>query len=54
MSEIFHPVDRNGMSTRNSFQKLTAPFRRTNQGQKALSYIGPSVWNKLPDNLKNT
>ena len=49
MLDVFHPADENGMSTRNSFQKLSQPFRKTNQGQNSLSYIGPSVWNKLPD-----
>ena len=35
-----------------SYQKLSQPFRKTTQGQNSLSYIGPSVWNKLPENIK--
>ena len=54
MSDIFKLAGENGMSTRNGFQKLSQPFRKTNQGQKALSYIGPSVWNKLPEQIKKT
>ena len=54
MSEIFYPARNRGMSTRNSLQKLTQPFRKTNQGQNSLSYIGPSVWNKLPEKIKKS
>ena len=39
---------------RNSFQKLKCPFRKTNNGQRALSYIGPTFWNKTPDTLKHS
>ena len=54
MAEIFNPSVRNGIGTRNGFLKLKQPSRRTKQGQNCLSYIGPSVWNKLPDNIKNS
>ena len=30
------------------------PFRNTNTGQKALSFIGPSFWNQIPETLKKT
>ena len=52
MSDIFIPSDNGRASTRNSFQKLSQPFRKTTQGQNAISYIGPSVWNKLPEQAK--
>ena len=32
--------------------KLKVPFCKTTMGQKSLSYIGPSVWNKLPSSMK--
>ena len=32
--------------------KLKNPFRKTNMGQKAISYIAPSIWNSLPDSIK--
>ena len=53
MSDIFLPVTNRRVSTRNSFLKLDQPFRKTTQGQSSLSYIGPAVWNKLPENIKN-
>ena len=31
---------------------LDIPLRKSNIGQKNLSFLGPSVWNKLPSNLK--
>ena len=52
MSDIFKPVTNRRGSTRNSYLKLSQPFMKTNQGQNSLSYIGPSVWNKLPEKIK--
>ena len=40
------------ISTRNSFCKLKNPFRETNMVQKAITYIGPSICNSLPDSIK--
>ena len=31
---------------------LKVPIRKTNLSQKVLSYIGPSVWDKLLDSMK--
>ena len=53
MVEIYHPNARIGSRTRNYFLKLKQPCRKTKQGQNCLSFIGPSTWNKLPDNIKN-
>ena len=40
-------------SLRNSYQKLQQPpFRKTNTGQNALSFIGPALWNKVSEELK--
>ena len=36
-------------SLRNSYQKLQQPFRKTNTGQNALSFIVPVLWNKVPE-----
>ena len=51
MSKIFIPnkVVRN---TRNSANNFEIPLRKTNSGQKALSYFGPHQWNSLPTNIK--
>ena len=54
MKDIYDPVDKNGISTRNSYLRLTQPRRKTNLGLNCLSYIGPSTWNKLPSEIKNT
>ena len=51
--ELYIPVENNGINTRFSFQKLTLPRRNTNIGQKALSYIGPFLWNNLQNTLKS-
>ena len=40
------------IGTRNNFSKLKNPFCKTNKGQKAISYIGPSIWNYLSDSIK--
>ena len=52
MADIFLPAGSSRASTRNSYQKLSQPFRKTTQGQNSLSYIGPSAWNKLPEHIK--
>ena len=54
MSDIFSPSGTSRTGTRTSFLKLTQPSRRTNLGQRALSYQGPSIWNKLPDKVKQS
>ena len=38
----------------NDVFKLSQPLRKTNHGQKGLSYVAPCIWNKLPDFLKTT
>ena len=48
---FFIPSD-NRACTRNSFQKLSQPFRKTTQGQNAIWYIRHSAWNKLPEKAK--
>ena len=51
--ELFVPSENSNISTRHSFQKLQIPRRNTNIGQRALSYIGPSLWNNLNNSLKS-
>ena len=45
MDEFFSHADSNGIHQRYSYQKLKLPHRKTNQGLRALSYTGPSLWN---------
>ena len=52
MSEIYEAAPQTNLNLRNNFLKLKHPFRKTNIGQKALSYIGPTFWNSLPNECK--
>ena len=50
-SEMYHPFVQ-CYNTRSSYQKLKIPFRKTNRGQHTLSYLGPKLWNGLPEEVK--
>ena len=52
--EIHVPLESNGVHMRLSYQKLNVPHRKTNIGQKALSYVGPSLWNNFNKTLKTS
>ena len=54
MDEVFSKVECNGIPTRYSYKKLKLPHRKTNQGLRALSYVGPSLWNNLDKSLKTS
>ena len=54
LNEVFDAAVENNFQLRGSFQKSNCPFRKTNTGQLALLYIGPTFWNKIPDTLKRT
>ena len=54
LNEVFDVATESNVQLRNSFQKLKCPFRKTNNGQYALSYIGPAFRNKTPDTLKHS
>ena len=54
LNELFGVATESNFQLRNSFPKLKCPFRKTNNGQRALSYIGPTFWNKTPDTLKRS
>ena len=54
MAEIYKPASRPNVGTRNSYLKLTQPSRRTKLGQNCLSFIGPSIWNRLPTQIKDS
>ena len=40
LNEVFDVTTESNFQLRNSFQKLKCPFRKANNGQHALSYIG--------------
>ena len=52
MNEVFQIAHQSNMTTRSSYLKLSHPFRKTNMGQKNLSFLAPKEWNKLPMELK--
>ena len=51
MNEIFI-TDETVRVTRNSENRFKVPLRKTNIGQNSLSYLGPKLWNDLPNDLK--
>ena len=46
--QIFRPAENIRINTRNSH------LRKTSTGQNSLSYIGPAIWNRIPEILKRT
>ena len=53
ISEMYFPVEQRQV-TRRSFNKLRIPNQRTNRGLKILSFLGPKLWNNLPNHLKSS
>ena len=52
LRDIFYPIEPSHITTRRSTLKLTQPLRKSNYGQKSISFLAPSNWNSLPDNVK--
>ena len=52
LNEIFGFAPHCRIDTKNSFTELKHPFRKTNTGPKTLSYMGPFLWNNLPETIK--
>ena len=52
LNEVFELACSNNIRTRNSYLKLICLFWKSNMGQNALSFIGPSIRNKTPEFLK--
>ena len=48
LNEIFEFSPQCRIDKRNGFAELKHSFRKTNTGQKTLSYIGPSLWTINP------
>ena len=51
MSDIYTKTDTR-YALRKGVHKLIKPFRSRKIGQRALSYVGPKVWNQLSSDLK--
>ena len=54
LKEIFELALHCKVDTRNKFAKLKILFRKSNMGQKAISFAGPSLWKSLPELIKKT
>ena len=54
LNGFFEFAPEGSISLRSNFLKLKQPFWNTNAGQKALSFIGVSLWNQIPETLKKT
>ena len=52
MKEVFEYASKGRLSLWNNYARRKVPFRKTTMGQKSLSYIGSSVWNKLASSMK--
>ena len=52
MTDIYKLTNQNQVTTRTSALKLSQPLRKTNYGQRCISFLGPSLWNNLSENLK--
>ena len=49
-NEIYFPAKLSNINTRSSFQRLKQPVK----GLNSVSYSGPSLWNKLPIEIKRS
>ena len=52
MKDAFNNSYISQASTRNSTRKLSQPLRRNSYGQNCISFLAPSIWNNLPNELK--
>ena len=52
MNKIYRTTNKNNTVTRKSSLKLFQPLRTKTLSQKCLSYLGPFIWNDLPDDVK--
>ena len=50
LNEVFDVAIENNFQLRGTFQKVKCAFCKTNTGQFALSYLGPTFWNKPATN----
>ena len=54
MKDLFKTAPLSNISTRQAFARLYQPLRKTNMGLNSISYLGPSLWNKLPEKIKQS
>ena len=54
MNKVFRRAENMRINTINSLFKLNHAFWKTSTGQKGFSYIGPAIWNRIPEIIKKT
>ena len=52
MNEIYTTINQSNTVTRDSSLKFFQPLRTKALSQKCLLYLGPFIWNGLPDDVK--
>ena len=53
-NETYFPAEPSNINTRSSFQRLQQPLRKSNKSLNSASCRGPSLWNKLPIEIKRS
>ena len=54
MNKVYRPAENIRVNTRNNYLKLPHSFRETTTEQNGLSYIGPAIWNRIPEIFMKT
>ena len=54
MSDTFKTASQSNINTRQAYSRLIQPLRKTNMELNSISYLGPSLWNKLSENIKHS
>ena len=54
MDEMFTSADQCKIKSRSSSNKLIQPHRNRESGYKAISYLGPKLWNNIPLDAKTS
>ena len=53
MNEVFTSADKSQIKTRASSYKLKQPNCKKVSGYRTISYLGPKLWNRLPNDIKS-
>ena len=51
---MFKTASQSNINIRQAYSRLIQPLRKTNMGLNSISYLAPSLWNKLPENIKHS
>ena len=51
---MFKTASQSNINTRQAYSRLIQPLSKTNMGLNSISHLGPSLWNKLPENIKHS